>query len=81
MTQPNADLIEKMFNRNTTLGELTDEARRFNAAYIKAVVGYGDSVGAVIVLRGSDVDSYLAAFEAEAKRLDDELEEGQEDYD
>jgi hypothetical protein len=76
MIETNPNIFDQMLSRDTTLGELVDAARRFNASYIKAVVSSTDNCidGAVIVLRGSDVESYLAVLEAEELRLDTELE-------
>lgn len=64
------------FNASSTLGEMVDIAKQWNAASIKMVFSdeQNNPTGAVVVIHGEDTSRILKAIEAVQAEIDREVE-------
>jgi hypothetical protein len=67
-------ILDIVLNPKSTLQQLLDEAKQFNAEIIQAVQGDNDPYGAVIIVRGSNTKAYLQALNRIAELLDEDSE-------
>ncbi|MEO1300624.1 MAG: hypothetical protein AAFW75_33650 [Cyanobacteria bacterium J06636_16] len=67
------ECLENMLSKTTTLGEMVEEAKSWNAGYVKIELGDKDkTTGAVVVLHGADTSRYIEALENVSDALEAE---------